>query len=147
MLLCMSGSYTERILYGSWGSLLPSFVFLSNEMKKEVEKKEEREKGGGREGGCRRRERSRFSGGGCTPVWTGSAASCCFSRTSHMRTAPSSEHEINCLSEQKPERKGQRTQEAKRSGPQGGNHHGPSSDWNQLWRGQAGHHRLAWLTV
>lgn len=36
-----------------------------------------------------------------TPVGTGSAASCCFSRNSQMRTLPSSEHEINCLSEKK----------------------------------------------
>jgi len=35
------------------------------------------------------------------PVGTGSAASCCFSLNSQMRTLPSSEHEINCLSEQK----------------------------------------------
>lgn len=38
---------------------------------------------------------------GYTPVGTGSAAICCFSRNSQMRTLPSSEHEINCLSEQK----------------------------------------------
>lgn len=49
----------------------------------------------------RKKERLPFLRKKYTPVGTGSAAICCFSRNSQMRTLPSSEHEINCLSEQK----------------------------------------------
>lgn len=89
----MSDAYTGHILCGSSGTSLSPLIVLLDEMKKEGRRGGERKEGG--------RGNSMFCGGRHTPVGTGSAASCCFSRTSQMRTLPSSEHEINCLSEQK----------------------------------------------
>jgi hypothetical protein len=85
------------------------FICLSYEKKgrQERERRHKRERGreredrglGGKAGG-KERERCQLLAKD-TPVGTGSAVSCCFSRNSQMRTLPSSEHEINCLSEQK----------------------------------------------
>lgn len=96
-MLPVSDAYMGHILCDSSGSSLSPLIVLLDEMTKEGRRGGERKEGG--------RGNSMFCGGGHAPVGTGSAASCCFSRTSQMRTLPSSEHEINCLSEQKARQK------------------------------------------